>query len=703
MPDEEAWQALKPFPFIMYQPVHGKEPTERTDVRIGFDKDFLYVGAHLYYEDVTLMRATGKKRDYDQMTCDFFGIHLDSYFDRQNALVFYTNPHGIRFDASVKRDIKTFDQDVNMSWNTFWEVKTVVDSKGWHTEFRIPISSLRFQPSEEGVRMGLTLSRYMPAKNEMSVFPAIPIDYNFGTWKPSLTQEVWFMGLQPRRPFYVSPYLLAGWGYVHQLNAEGSEWIRKVEPKLEPGLDVKVGLTGNLTMDVTLNTDFAQVEADDEQINLTRYSLYFPEKRLFFQEKSDAFDFPMGGPNNLFYSRRIGLYDGRPVRIYGGARVTGRAGNWDVGALSMQTATLDQLPSENFGVVRLRRTVFNQNSYLGGMFTSRIGLDGRYNFASGFDGNIKVFGDDWFSFNIAHSLDSKTHRDVGGMDPWRMQFVWDRRSDLGLAYDVTFTWTGRDFNPGIGFMRKTDYLGGYLMAQYGWAPEESSWLLRHKIKTEWMHYQQTHTWALETMTLKTGWNFETRSGLYAEVAHNYALEVLHDTLVLSGDTRIFPGSYPFHFFSTEMMLPPSLPVVGQIMAEAGGFFDGYLFSTTLMPNWSIASGVDLSGTYRFDWITIPGRDISFVNHIVGIKTLFTFTTKTSLAGFVQYNTAADALIANVRFRYNPREGVDLYLVYNEGLNTDPRVRMPELPLSDSRTFMAKITYTLRNKKEAFRK
>ena len=396
----------------------------------------------------------------------------------------------------------------------------------------------------------------------------------------------------------------------------------------------------------------------------------------------------MGGPSNLFYSRRIGLYEGEPVRILGG-----RAGGWDVGALDMQTGKINELPSENFGVVRLRRTVFNPNSYLGGMVTSRIGRDGNYNFASGLDGNIKVIGDDYFSFHLARTFEDDVQSKASSLDPVRMQFVWDRRSDKGLAYDFTFTWSGTDFNPGVGFIRKQDYLGGYLMGQYGWVPKESSPLLRHKIKTEWMNYHKTHTGELETISIKTGWNFETRSGWFTQLAHNYAFEAITDTLEFTENTNILPGNYSFHFLSTETTLPPTLPVMGMVMTQMGAFYDGYMVSATLMPTWSISSSFDLSGTYRFDWVKFPDRGINFLNQIIGVKALWTLTTKTSFAGFVQYNTAVDAVVANVRFRYNPREGVDFYLVYNEGVNADPYSRIPNLPLSDSRTLMAKFTYT----------
>ncbi len=693
VPDEEAWISLKPFPMSMYQPVHGGEMTEETDVRMGFDDAYLYVGAHLYYENPDQIQAIGKKRDYDQMTCDYFGLHLDTYLDHQNALVFYTNPNGIRFDASVKRDMKVFDTDVNMSYNTYWEVKTAIDEQGWHCEMRIPLSSLRFEQKNGKVHMGLTVARFIPAKNEMHLFPVIPLDYNFGTWKPSLAQEIVFEGLQSRKPLYISPYLLGGFGYSHELNEDETAYVKDQKGIFEPGLDLKLGLTSNLTMDVTVNTDFAQVESDDQQINLTRYSLFFPEKRVFFQEKSDAFDFNLGGSSNLFYSRRIGLSDGQPVRLLGGVRLTGRAGGWDIGALNMQTARMDESPTENFGVVRIRKTVFNTYSYLGGMVTSRIAPNGSYNFATGLDGSIRMVGDEYLYFHLARTMDDEIQAAASSLDPVRFQIVWDRRTDKGLGYDFTFTWSGTDFSPDMGFLRKNGYIGGYIMGQYGWMPGESSSLIRHKIKSEFMNYHIPSTLALETISLKTAWSFEGRNGMYGSVGHNYALEVLTDTLEFNSDTRILPGRYPFHYISGEFMVPPSSPVVGMLMTEVGQFYDGFKFSTTVMPTWSVSAGFDLSATYRFDRVLIPGRDIAFTNHIAGIKTLFTFTTKTSMAAFVQYNTDVNAVIANLRFRYNPREGVDFYLVFNEGRNTDPFSRYPELPVSDTRTVMAKMVYT----------
>lgn len=692
-PDEAAWNQHVPFLFQMHTPVYRGEPTENTDVRICFDDDYLYIGAKLFYNDISLMTDAGKKRDYAQPTCDWFGIHLDTYNDRQNALLFYTNPNGIRFDAAIKNDFTSFEQDANFSWNTYWDVKTSRDDKGWYAEFQIPLSSMRYQESDGEVVMGLTIARFMPSKNEMLTYPDIPPEYNQATWKPSLASRISFKGLESKKPFYISPYVLAGLGQESELNPEGTAYERLSLPKLEAGLDLKIGVSNNLTVDLTLNTDFAQVEADDQQINLSRYSLFFPEKRVFFQEKSDVFDFQLGGPNKLFYSRRIGLHNGEPVRILGGVRMTGRQGKWDIGLLDMQTARIDELASENFGVIRLKRTVINDHSYVGGMITSRLGLDGRFNFAYGVDGTFRLFGDEYLSIRLAQTNDSEIISDPVSKHPSRIHMSWQRRGEKGLGYDLTLSYSGKDFNPGSGFEIKDDYSAVLGFLHYGWFPAESSRLRRHKIYSESMMFRSVLDGELETLSLKGGWNFETRSGLVGDIAHNFALEVLTDTLTFNDEVNIMPGRYNFQYISTEWMIPPVLPVVGIIVAEAGTFYDGWKVSAALMPTWSVVPSFDLSGTYRLDYVNFANRNMSFLNHIIGVKALLTFTTKTSLAGFVQYNTAIDGVVANVRFRYNPREGVDFYLVYNEGLNTNPYTQRPVLPISDNRTLMAKFTYT----------
>ena len=333
----------------------------------------------------------------------------------------------------------------NDSWNTFWDVETVINEEGWFAEIRIPLSSIRFQDNDGSTIMGITVWRWIPHKNEIHSFPDIhPKHGDFAMMKPSLTQKVLFEDIQPKKPFYIAPYALAGYTMNNELNDAETDYIKEEKPTIEGGLDIKFGLTSNLTLDLTINTDFAQVEADDQQVNLSRFSLFFPEKRLFFQERASIFSFNFGGPSDLFYSRRIGLYENEdeellPVRIYGGLRVYGRAGKWDLGFLDMQTAEIDTVPSENFGVLRMRRQVINEFSYIGGMYTSRLGMDGSYNMAYGVDGIFRLFGDDYMDIKWSQSFETDSANVFASMDPSRFRVSWERRSQKGIGYDFSYS------------------------------------------------------------------------------------------------------------------------------------------------------------------------------------------------------------------------------------------------------------------------
>ena len=261
---------------------------------------------------------------------------------------------------------------MNLSWNTFWDVKTTQDDKGWYVEMKIPFSSIKFKPQNDIATMGLVINRTICYNNEIDTYPSI--DPKFGTsatLKPSLGVNIEFEGVKPAKPIYVSPYVIGGFARDWVNNEENTAYVKEDDPSGNVGLDVKYSINSNLTLDATVNTDFAQVEADNQQVNLTRYSLYFPEKRAFFQERSSLFNFSLGENSNLFYSRRIGLVDGSPIKIYGGARLIGRIGKWDMGLIDMQTESHEETPGENFGVFRMRRQVINPNSYVGGILTSK--------------------------------------------------------------------------------------------------------------------------------------------------------------------------------------------------------------------------------------------------------------------------------------------------------------------------------------------
>ncbi len=696
LPFEKVWEEIEPLPMIMFQPDFGSEPTEKTEIRLFYNDKYLYVSGKFYDNDASKIKSLTKKRDDFSPNSDGFGVVFDSFNDNENALCFSTTPAGIRSDMSVFNDAVGHMNHMpfNSSWNTFWDVKTVTNEEGWFAEMRIPISSLRFQENNGITTMGLIAWRFIPHKNETIIFPAIhPKHGDWAMMKPSQAENVIFKGIIPKRPLYIAPYGLGGFSETNELNDAETEYINSKDATYEAGLDIKYGLTSNLTMDLTLNTDFAQVEADDQMINLTRFSLFFPEKRKFFQERSSIFSFNSGGASNLFYSRRIGLYDDQPVRIYGGARIVGRIGSWDLGFLDMQTAPFEDLPSENFGVLRMRRQVINENSYVGGIFTSRIGMDGKYNTAYGLDAILRIFNYDYLDIKWSQSFETGFDNNLFSLDPAKFNISWEKRKEEGFAYSLTWSRSGEDFNPGIGFEMREDYSFTRTQFQYGWLPGKDSKLFSHSIYIQQMYFLDVSDGSLETFTAGPGWKFQTKSMMSGNLSMSYMIEDVKEAFSFSDDAEVPVGRYEFIEFRGMISTPMSRNFFSMIESKAGGFYDGYMASISLMPTWSISSSFQLNGTYQYNWINFEERSQKFNGQIGRLKVLYMYNTKLSASAFIQVNSSNDAIISNFRMRYNPKEGNDFYFVFNEGRNTNLDREIPELPQISNRTILVKYTHT----------
>jgi len=485
--NEPAWEAVTPWLPTQYEPDNGAPPTERTEFLVAYDDDYIYFALRAYDSDQHGIRSNTLYRDRLSGD-DHFEILLDTFNDNETAVLFTTTPGGIRKDAAISNDASgggiASGGWINGDFNTFWDVETVVNEAGWFAEIRVPFSSLRFQQDNGSVVMGITLQRKVARKTERLVYPPVPSIANWAFLKPSLAQKIVLQGIHPQKPLYITPYGLSGLGQTFGLNEAGTGYPREDDAKGELGADLKYGLTNNLTLDLSLNTDFAQVEADDQQVNLTRFSLFFPEKRQFFQERAGVFDFRTGGLSRLFHSRRIGLTDdGEPVRLLGGARLVGRTGPWDVGLLDMQTADSQTLPSENFGVLRVRRQVFNAYSYTGAMATSRIGADGSYNFAYGLDGVIRLAGDDYMTLQWAQSFDHEQIKAdaLDGLNSGRFTFEMERRRRRGWGYDTIVAWAGRRYDPGIGFTQRNHFTFLDNTGSFTWLMDEASSLIWHTL------------------------------------------------------------------------------------------------------------------------------------------------------------------------------------------------------------------------------
>jgi|WetSurSiteA1Bulk_404760.scaffolds.fasta_scaffold04237_3 hypothetical protein len=704
-PFEDAWNEPEHLPLVMHRPDFGSRPSEVSEVMITYDEEFLWVGARLFTKDPQSIRSTSKKRDEQSRNSDAFAIILDTFDDNENALAFGTMPSGLRFDYTVANDANMSSGaapgtpgggTMNISWNTFWDVKTSRDDKGWYVEMRIPFSSLRFQPSGDKVTMGLIINRAISYRNELDTYPEIDPKYGMmASIKPSLAAPIEFADVRPGKPVYVSPYTKAGYTSDNTLNNEGTDYVSDKSPHFDAGLDVKYNLTSNLTMDLTVNTDFAQVEADDQQVNLTRYSLFFPEKRLFFQERSSIFSYNLGGPSDMFYSRRIGIEDGTPIRIYGGAKVIGRAGKWDIGFLDMQTEVFDTVPSNNFGVARLRRQVFNPNSYVGGLVTSKAGADGSYDLSYGLDGIIRIFGDDYLDLKLAQNFNNNKDFDLTSMTPTFLRTNWERRSDKGFSYNLTYSYSGEQFDPQIGFLRYTGVQGFESEFRYGWLPGSESRVFRTSVTLQANRISRLADGRIENITLSPGYEIFTKSGLGGIFMLKYNQEGVKEDFNLTDEVMVLAGDYSFYSFEAMIFTPQSKPYSSMIMLSSGQYYDGNKFSVMVSPVMSISQSLQITGGYQYSYVNFKEREQKLISHVINMKVLYMFNTKLSASMLVQYNNSDNVLVGNFRLRYNPKEGNDFYLVYDENRNTGDSHMLPEPPSYYSRSVVVKYTHTFR--------
>jgi len=692
--DELAWATIKPLPVVMYQPIYQGAMTERTEIYVAYDDRYLYVGARLLTEYPSTISADSYERDDWDAEGDFLNLVLDTFNDNENAVSFSTTPNGIRLDSEITNDAE--GDWLNTNWNMVWDAATSRSDEGWSAEMRIPFSSLRFKAEGGRVVMGLSINRFISARNERHIFPAIPPTATTALWKPSLWQDVVFEDLTPRHPLYVSPYVLAGLRQTSAPIMPQNPEQADDQPR-EIGLDLKYGLTNSLTFDLTVNTDFAQVEVDDEQVNLTRFSLFYPEKRLFFQERSGLFQFELGDGGRLFHSRRIGLTeDGRPVRILGGARLTGHVKGWDLGLMGMQTARSTALPSETFGVLRLRRPVVNAYSYVGAMMTSRMGWGGASSVAYGLDGRLRLVGNDYLTASWAQTFDDDERtRRMPFLTSGRLYAAWERRTNIGLGYAMTLTHAGRAFDPTVGFSNRRSFTLTEQQVSYGWFARDASRIRLFLPALRNAVYVRTTNGSLESAHQELAWTVELKSGARVAFTMQRQYEDLLSAFALSDAVSIPSGSYAFYIASAAFETASSRRLRAYIDVEAGSFFDGRRSTIRIQPTWVASAHLRIGLGYEVTRLHFPEREERLTAHLGRLRVNAALNTKLSTQAFVQYNSTDARWSTNLRFRYNVREGTDLYVVFNRQVIADEQLAQPtEVPM-ESQALLVKYTHTFR--------
>ena len=685
--DEDAWRTAAPASdFVQAEPREGQPATERTDVRILFDRDALYIGVVCHDTDPAGIIVNDIRKDFVAGEQDTFEVILDTFADRRNGFVFVINAAGAKSDTQIANE----GRDVNTSWDAVWTVVTKRDADGWSAEIRIPFKTLRFERGDDHI-WGVNFSRRIRRKNEIDYWSPVPRVYNL--YRAGLAGTLTGLAdASQGRNLRIKPWIAA--------DATRPVAGDSFDGGAHAGLDLKYGVTPSLTLDVTVKPDFAQAEADEQQVNLTQFSLYYPEKREFFLENTGTFyfgDIPresrlgnnrFSAPEEemlLFFSRRIGLTSlGEAIPIDAGARLTGRAGGYGVGLMTIQTDPDGAAPGDNYTVLRARRDVL-KTSDVGAIFLSRQSTNsGDYNRVYGADAN--------FRFRRALSINgflakSETPGVASGQMSGKGSIVWN---DNFLHTQYSLLSVGDNFRDDIGFVKRAGIRKHFV--DFGVRPRPAALRkygirelhphTRYNIYTDQSNVKVTHTNHVAMSVF-----FD--NGAIVEYAWNPRFERIVAPFKIRPDQSFQPGQYGWNEYQFLVETNHSKMASLSLDLTTGGFWTGTQRSTKLgvvvRPSYHLSFDLALQ---RND-IDLPFPMHAFVTNLVTSRIGYAFSTHMFFDTLLQYNTDLKQVSANVRLDLIHRPLSDLFIVYNEQRLTDQPT-----PINTGRGLIVKYTHML---------
>ncbi|MEM6646955.1 MAG: DUF5916 domain-containing protein [Bacteroidota bacterium] len=684
--DDAVWQQIEPVTeFIQVWPEDGDAATERSEVKIAYDRDYLYFAFKFFDKNPELIRAKNLERGGRNDRDDHAYIGLDTYQDGRNAYLFEMNALGTQDDATITDEGITLD---SFSWDAVFRSETVIDAEGWSMEVSIPFRQLRF-PKGDDLEFGLMLSRTINRKNERVLWPRIGLDFG-GSFSAlaAVSQYGTLKGLKNIRRgknIEIKPYVITG---VQEVRPDFALEATETEVTRDLGIDLKYGITSNLTLDLTVNTDFAQVEADNVQLNLTRFNLFFPEKREFFLERSGLFEHGNPRSTQTFFSRRIGLTN----QILGGARLTGQVGRFSVGLLNIETG--DRMGdflgtrSANNTVARVRTTVFPRAT-AGAIFTNLDDAGGT-NSAVGVDAQYRFWTASEFNAWYTRISDAASVTDAAGHASLTLQ------NDLYTA-QARFTSVGANYNPGLGFVRRRDMRQYFGLARY--TPTVSLAAVP-AIRRVWLETDYDYIEGQDGMKQST----ELGLGTVAEfnrrdrvsVEYERSFERLDVPFAIRPDAEIPMGDYTFGTVELEGETDSSRRLFGEASVGYGNFFNGTRTDVGARFGFRQSQYLQLEGGIDYSAIDLPIANGAFDATTLSLSVLGAVSRDLFAKALIQYDNFSRNLQANIRVDWIHTPGSDLFLVFNTAYHFagdneilfDPR---RDVILSD-RVGVLKLTY-----------
>ncbi len=651
---EAAWQKAQHISnFTQRELNEGQPATERTEVAVLYDHKNLYVGVWCYDSNVNGLVAQGMQRDFQFDSDDDFEFILDTYHDGRNGYLFVTNPNAARFDALIQNN----GERINESWDGVWNVKTTITEKGWFAEFVIPFSTLKFSTKPEQI-WGINFERNIRRKREQVLWQ--------GWSRDSELEQVsragiltGIKGISGVTLIEFKPYGIAGF----ETHSDAP-----TDTKLNAGGDLNYLITPSMKLNLTVNTDFAQVESDRMQVNLTRFSLYYPEKRAFFLEGRNYFDFGLGQSTQPFYSRRIGLTgEGQAIPILAGARLLGKEGPTTLGAMSLQTARKDSIPSTNYTVLRWKQDIFRQST-IGVIGVGKM-QPGRRNMVYGTDflySTTSMFGDKNFS--------------VGGAIA--QSYTSDRKNKTGLAsrvfidfpndlIDFSAVWDRSDvhFNPETGFQRRTNYQMYNADLRFKPRPKFIPWIQKFSFKPfDFNYYVDDQTHKLQSLWSEfRPLGFTTKSGEFFESNIQRRAENLTEDFEIHKGVVIPKGEYWFTRYELQYGSFSGKPYHYFVFFNWGQYYDGQRTEWAVRNVYQINRHVSASINYSQNFISLPGGD--FIIHEVSGRLSMAVNPDLFGSVFGQWNNDEKIALLNFRVNWIPTPGTNFYFVVNQGIDT----------------------------------
>jgi len=687
--DEPVWErATVADNFTQTEPREGEPASEATEARVAYDRETLYISIVACDQHVRQIIVNELLKDFNTSDGDVVGVVLDTFYDRRNGYEFATNPRGAKWDAQMTNE----GREVNANWDGVWSVKTRIIGDGWVVEMAIPFRTLKFREGNQLV-WGINFMRRLRRKNEESYWAPIPRMFGSIHYVSRAGVLEGLEGISSGSNLRIKPYVV---GSLRDLSETGSSGHRNYLGDV--GVDLKWGITSGLTLDLSYNTDFSQVEADEQQVNLTRFSLFFPEKREFFLESSGIFRFGtperMGpGPGAaagggrqgavredmiLFFSRRIGLSEaGEPLPLRGGVRLTGRAGPYELGFLNIQQDGVAETPSTNFTVARIRRNLL-ANSDIGVMVMNVARRGGASHRIYGGDANFRFFQNLNLSAYLAKGAAPHMRRkNLAGRWAltWRNNFWETRQSYTNIQphFDNPL-----GFVPRRGMSKWASFWGAH------WRPKALSRQIREIFPHWQIDYINDASGRLETRLIDYHLPLTLQDGTFLEMGINSSYERLVAPFAIHPRVSIDPGRYRFteYFFLATTNRSKPLSVTTRL--ATGPFYDGYRRQysggITLRANYRVTT------TFAYTRNNIDLKNGSFNADLFSLRAAYSFSTTVFVNALIQYNQTARVWSSNIRFNIIHRPLSDLYVVYNERRDDTGRLL--------GRALIFKFTYLL---------